>query len=396
MDKEAKIRDVQGRLAQHEIDGWLLYDFQKSNDLAYQFLEIPPEKHLTRRFFYWIPAHGQPVQIVHEIESHALDHLPGEKRVYLKWQTLESLLQEVLKSSRVVAMEYSPRCSVPYISKVDAGTFELVRQCDVEVVSSAPFLQVYTSVLNPSQRNSLEEAAQVLEQAVDGVWCWIAKKLSTGEKIVEYDVQQWILDFFEQADCMTGAPPHCAVNAHSADPHFSAKKEGGQSIEKGDFILIDLWCKKKMPGAIYADVTKVAIASSAPTQKQQQIFSIVREAQKVATDFIRHRFEQQQVVKGFEVDEVCRQVIQEAGYGDFYPHRTGHNIGTDLHGAGTHLDSLETFDDRPILPGTCFSIEPGIYLPGEFGLRLEYNVYVTLDGQIEIFGGKQDAIKTLF
>lgn len=392
---QKRVEDVQKKMLTERIQGWLLYDFQKRNELAWEFLGIPPEKHLTRRFFYWIPAAGEPVKIVHEIESSALDHLPGKKKVYLKWQTLETLLQECLQGVKTVAMEYSPRCSVPYISRIDGGTLDLVRSCGVDVVSSAPFIQFYTSVLQETQITSLYAAGKMVQDAVESAWNRIEECLKRNQGITDYDVVQWIANQFVQGGFETNALPHCALNADSADPHFVPAKETAKYINDGDFILIDLWCKQKQPFAVYADITRVGVVAPQPTQRQQEIFSIVRSAQKAATDFIQSSFREKKVIRGFEVDNVCRKIITDAGYGKYFTHRTGHSITSELHGPGTHLDNLETYDDRPLLAGTCCSCEPGIYLPGEFGVRLEYDLLITPAGEVQIIGGVQENIRSL-
>jgi len=384
-----KLSEVQEQLQKSGLDGWLLYDFKMNNPLAWDFLEIPKDKHTTRRFFYWIPAKGEPVRVVHEIEMHTLDHLSGAKKVYFRWQTLEEILKEIFKGSSKIAMEYSPKCAVPYVSKVDAGTMELVQGCGVKVVSSAPFL-LKSTILSESQVKSLEEAAIVVEKALDASWKTIQEALVKKKPITDCDVQKLILDVFEKNDCFTDAPPHCAINADSSDPHFVPDKSRPVTIKKGDFILIDLWCKKNRPDAVYADVTRLGVAAAEPTKKQKEIFDIVRKAQRDATDFLRKQIAEGKEVKGYEVDQVARKVIEDAGYGKYFTHRLGHNISTELHGPGTHFDSLETYDDRPVLKGAMFSCEPGIYLPGEFGVRLEYDLYINLNGQVQIFGGEQD------
>jgi Xaa-Pro dipeptidase len=395
MELSEKIRDVQRRLVEQGIGGWLLYDFHRRNELAVEFLAVPEERHLTRRFFYWIPARGEPVQIVHQIESTVLEHLPGEKRLYLRWQTLDELLAGVLKGAGRVAMEYSPLCAIPYVSKVDGGVVDLVRAHGVEVVSSAPFLQHYTAVWDEAQLASHLAAAEVLDKTVAGAWQLIAEALKKNQLLTEYDVQQWILGEFERLGCVTDVAPNCSVNAHSADPHYEPQKEGSSLIQKGDFILIDLWCKQKHAGAVYADITRVGVADEAPTLKQKEIFEIVRTARDTATAFIQGRLERKEEVKGFEVDLVCRQVIADAGYGEFFTHRTGHNIHTQTHGPGANIDSLETLDERPLIPRTCFSIEPGIYLQGSFGVRLEYDVYISKEGKLHITGGIQAQLNCL-
>lgn len=395
MNNTEKVHDVQKRLLEQNIDGWLLYDFHRINDLAHDFLAIPADSMISRRFFYWIPAKGEPIKIVHVIEPHVLDHFPGEKLLYLKWETLEVQLAEVLKGAKCVAMEYSPRNALPYVSKVDGGVIDLVRASGVKVVSSAPFLQYYTCAWDDYQLETHLAAAEVLDKTVARAWEWIATALAKNSSITEYEVQQRILREFEQHGCTAAASPLCMVNAHSADPHYTATQQGAAQIKRGDFILIDLWCKKKEQRAVYADITRVGVADTAPTDRQKEIFALVRRAQKTATEFIQKSLEKGKIVKGFEVDQVCRKIIEEAGYGAFFTHRTGHNIHTHEHGPGANIDSLETWDDRPLIPCSCFSIEPGIYLPGEFGIRLEYDVYISKQNTIQITGGIQEALTTL-
>ena len=391
-----KVQDVQRHLQKNGLDGWLLYDFQRRNELARDFLEIPAESFTTRRFFYWIPAKGDPVQIVHAIEPQVLEHLPGSKRIYLKWEELNNHIEETLKGSKRIAMEYSPRNALPYVSKVDAGVIDLVRSFGVEVCSSADFLQYYTCVLDEQQLASHMAAAEMLDKTVARAWQWIADALKAGRKATEYDVQQFILQEFAAAGFISEGAPICGVNAHSASPHYEPKQASSSMIKADDFILIDLWCKQKKPRAVYADISRVGVAARIATGRQNEIFSIVRRAQKSAADYVKERYGRGEIVKGCDVDKVSRQVITAAGYGDFFTHRTGHNIYTKDHGPGTHIDSLETLDERPLIPRTCFSIEPGIYLPKEFGVRLEYDIYLEEKGNIRITGGTQDAIVTLF
>ncbi len=390
-----KIKRVQALLKEEKISGWLLYDFQKKNPLAIEFLEIPPSQFLSRRFFYWIPANGEPIKIVHATEAHVLDHLPGTRVTYFKWQTLEEELKKTLKGVTSLAMEYSPRNAIPAISLVDAGTLDLVRESVPEVVSSSRLIQEFTSVLTPAQRKSQLEAAHVLDLVVESAWDFIAKSLKDKQKITEYDVQQFIIARIHSEGCLCESGPICAVNENSSNPHYVPSKEVHKEIRQGDFVLIDLWCKKNTLGAIYGDICRVGVASKEPTVLQQEIFLIVKKAQQEALLLVKERFFQNKPIKGCEVDQAARKVIEDAGYGEFFIHRTGHNIYTQDHGPGTHMDSLETFDERLILPETCFSIEPGIYLPGKFGVRLEYDVFVTKDGQVEISGGIQTELKRL-
>jgi Xaa-Pro dipeptidase len=396
MDFAAKISDVQRRLKEQHADGWLLYDFHGSNPFALDFLTLPQHVFLTRRFFYWIPAVGDPVKIVHAIEAQALDHLPGKKHIYLKWESLESLLAEVLKGCKRVAMEYYPHGAIPYVSKVDGGIIDLVRDCHVEVVSSAMILQFYTSVLDDFQLGTHKDAAHFLDQTAQNVWDFIGSALNRNQQVTEFAVQQFILKEFEKHGFMTDHAPICCCNAHTADPHYNPTAEKSAAIKKGDFILIDLWCKKKEARAVFADITRVGVADSSPTEKQFTVHQIVRNAQRAATEHLQSEMEFNRMVRGYELDRIARKVIEDAGYGDFFTHRTGHNIYTDLHGPGANLDSLETFDERPLIPRTCFSIEPGIYLPGAFGVRQEYDVYIDENSKIQINGGIQEKITTLF
>lgn len=395
MDWREKIRDVQNHLAAEKIDGWLLYDFNGMNTLARDFLHIGQEELITRRFFYWVPAKGEPIKILHVIEPHVIAELPGTVLSYLKWQELEANLGKVLRGSKSVAMEYSPRNAIPYLSKVDAGMADLVRSFNVEVVSSGSFLQFYTCILDEEQYAMHKEAANLLDKTVGQAWEKISSSLKQGSKINEYQVQQFIAQQIVSQGFMAEAFPIVGVNAHSADPHYEPSKEKSSEIKKGDFVLIDLWCKKKHPKAIYGDICRVAVADTKPTEKQKEIFSIVRAAQKGATEFVIERYAKAEPLKGFEVDLVSRKIIEDKGYGKYFTHRTGHNIYTKDHGPGAHIDSLETQDLRELIPRTCFSIEPGIYLPNEFGIRLEYDVFLGDRGRVEVNGGFQDEILSL-
>ncbi len=388
------IAAIQKNLSQLQLDGWLIYDFRKANDLACRLLKIPEEQMLTRRFFYWIPQKGNPVKLVHAIEQHVLDHLPGDRRTYHRWQQLESRLSELLNGARRVAMEYSPKNALPYLSKVDGGTLDLVRSFGPEVVSSGSLLQAASSVMTEAQVASHFEAADILDRTVAEAWDHIRDHLSVGKKLTDYDVQQFILQRFSDADCATSGAPIVAVNGDSADPHYVPDRDHQVVIKEGDFVLIDLWCKRREPNAIYGDICRVGVVGR-PTEKQNMIFHIVQQAQQAALDLIRERCAAKQSVRGYEADQAARDVIEAAGYGEFFTHRTGHNIFVNDHGDGAHLDNFETKDDRILLPGTCFSIEPGIYLPEEFGVRLEYDVYIDHALKVHVTGGTQSSIELL-
>ncbi len=395
MEFSKKLKEVQASLINEGLGGWLLYDFRRSNPLAHTFLEIPAAQMVTRRFFYWIPQKGDPIKIVPLIEPYTLDHLPGIKRCYREWQELEQLLFSLATENIKIAMEYSPYNALPVVSKVDAGTVELIRKTGAEVVSSANLLQQYTSVWTPHQLKSHLEAASVLEEIVDLTWSYIGRALQSRAPLDEYLVQQFILRAMEEANCQTTESPTCAVNIHSGDPHYHPQRDQSLPIREGDFILLDLWCKKKVPHAVYADITRVGVAAAQPTPKQKEIFDLVKKARDLATLYIKQRYECGESLQGWEVDQVCREVIQEGGYGEFFIHRTGHNLGEEVHGPGANLDNLETHDFRQLIPGTAFTIEPGIYLPDQFGVRLEYDIYLNPSGHVQITGGIQEELMCL-
>lgn len=387
-----KVAEAQKFLAAMKVDGWLLYDFQGNNELARHVLSIPAHQMTSRRFFYWIPTRGTPVKLVHAIESHVLDHCPGEKKIFFSWQSLQSALALLLKGAKTIAMEYSPNNAIPYVSKVDAGTVDFLRSLGLEIGSSAEFLSHFTAVLDDAQIQSQTRAAQALDQIVQDTWKWIGEHLQQSQPLTEYEVQQKLLLDFKKRGLWTDHPPIVGVNEHSADPHYSPQKEGSKPIRKGDFILIDLFAKETREEAVWGDITRVALAASQPTARHREIFQIVRKAQTAALTLVRDRFHHQLRLEGWEVDEAARRVIRDAGYGEFFLHRTGHSIERSLHGSGPHMDNLEMHDVRPLLPRTCFSIEPGIYLPQEFGVRLELDVLIHPDGRIDVSSGEQDTL----
>lgn len=386
------LSNVQKKIREKGLDGWLLYDHHGSNRFVKELLLIPENKLLTRRFFYWIPVEGRPVKILHRIEEESMEETPGEVRLYLSWKELQEALKETLQGAKKIAMEYSPENANPYVSMVDAGTVEWFRKKGIEIFSSAELLQHFTSVLNEAQISSHLFAAKTLENTFASAWHLITDHIKKGKGLTEYDVQQFILGEFAAAGCVTEGFPICAVNEHSALPHYCPSQKGCKAIKEGDFILIDLWCKQDLQASVFADITRVCFAGKTPSQKHKEVFEIVKSAQNAATDLVRVRFSQKKDVLGAEVDDACRQVIQEAGYGKFFTHRTGHSIDTSLHGGGAHLDHFETDDRRKILAGTVFSVEPGIYLPGEFGVRLEYDILVKLDSSIHVTGGSQESL----
>lgn len=390
------LEKIQLFLEQFSIDGWLIYDFNHQNPLAYKVLGLDDSKHVKRRFFYFIPKKGNPIKILHKIEAHVLNELDGDALFYCSWKSLHDSLAQILRNVKNVAMEFSPLNNNPYICKVDAGTLDLIRSYGVEVVSSGAFLHYFTSVLSETQIQSHIRAAQKLEKICSLAFSWILENLQKNVRITEYDVMKKISQDLGKFGLVTESTINVSVNQNSANPHYVVEKSQALEIKHGDFILIDMWAKEDLPNSVFADITKVAVAASQPTEKQKQVFSVVREAQKAAYELVLKAFDTKQPILGCEVDDAARLVIEKAGFGQFFTHRTGHNIGTDLHGSGTHLDNFETHDDRTLIASSCFSIEPGIYLPGEFGIRLEHDVIIDSQGKVLLTGGVQEEILCLF
>ncbi|RMG55877.1 MAG: aminopeptidase P family protein [Acidobacteria bacterium] len=375
-------RDIIGRiqeaLKRAGIGGWLFYDFRQSDPLAYRILGLDETRLGTRRWFYFIPAEGQPAKIVHAIEREHLDALPGKKFVYLSWQQLHEYVRQTVRGCGTVAMQYSPNNDIPYVSRVDAGTVELIRSFGVDVVSSSDLVAQFEAVWTEAQWQSHRWTADRLRRIIDETFAEIARRVRERGETSEYDVQQFMMALFERDGLITDHPPIVAVNAHAANPHYAPTRERTEPIREGDFVLIDYWAKKKDdPEAVYADYTWTGYVGRSVPDRYAHIFDIVRRARDRAIDFVRQAVRAGRSLHGWEIDEVARTVIAEAGYGPYFIHRTGHSIGKEVHGNGANIDNLETRDHRRILPHTAFSIEPGIYLEGEFGVRSEVDVYVT-------------------
>ncbi len=382
-----ELEPVQDALKEYGLDGWLLYDFKGSNPLARKILGLDGRKPFSRRFFYLVPADGTPIKLVHSIESGALDHLPGEKRVYLRWQELEDGVAGLVKGRTKVAMEYSPRNSNPYISRVDAGTVELVRSFGAEVVPSGDLVGRFESTWDDEQWAMHQTAARVCRQAYDVAFALIAERVRRDGSLMETDVQKAILDHFAANGLTTDGPPIVGVGPHSGDPHYETTPATDAPIKKGDFVLVDLWAKVKHPRAVYADYTRVGYVGETVPDEYEKLFKVVVDARDAGIALVEQAFAEGRPLRGQEVDDAVRKVIEDAGYGPHFNHRTGHNIGQDDHGNGAHIDNLETRDDRMILRRTCFSIEPGIYLP-EFGVRTEVDIFIDAEGNVHVTGGE--------
>ena len=375
---------IQQALKEFQLDGWLLYDFRGSNILARRILDLGEQPIGSRRFFYCIPADGIPRKLVHRIEQGALDHLPGDKTVYLTWQELEAGVQKLVNGQLRVAMEYSPRNANPYISKVDAGTVELVRSCGVEPVPSGDLIQLFEATWDDAQWASHLEAAVHTDSAYSRAWKFIADRVRSGTTVTERDVQDEIMRHFAEHGMTTYHPPIVGVGPHSGDPHYET---GDTPLQAGDFVLVDLWAKLDQPRAVYSDLTRVGFIGETVPDKYEAIFQIVAQARDAAIECVRNAFATGNDLQGWQVDQAARDVITAAGYGPAFVHRTGHSIGQETHGNGANMDNLETHEQRRILPRTCFSVEPGIYLP-EFGVRSEINVFVDADKKVHVTGGE--------
>lgn len=381
------LQAVRAALKQFNVDGWLMYDFRGSNVLARRVLGLDSEAIGSRRFFYFVPAEGEPAKLVHRIEAGALDHLPGDKTIYLRWQELEEGVKSLLGSARRVAMEYSPRNANPYISRVDAGTVELVRSFGVTVVPSGDLVQLFEATWDDDQWHMHLEAARHTDSAFTRAFRFIADGARRRGGVKESEVIAEILTHFKEHGMTTYHPPIVAVGPHSGNPHYETSPETDSVVREGEFVLIDLWAKMDRPRAVYSDLTRVGFVGESVPERYNEIFRIVARARDAAIDCVRKAMAAGEDLAGWQVDQAARDVITEAGYGEYFLHRTGHSIGQETHGNGANMDNLETHEDRRILPRTCFSIEPGIYLP-EFGVRSEVNVFVDGDRNVHVTGGE--------
>src|SRR5262245_26986146 len=382
-----RVAEIQAALREAKLDGWLFYDFRHSDPLAYRILKLDEKMFASRRWFYYIPASGEPVKIVQSIEQFKLDSLPGKKLIFRGWQELQTRLKEALgpagkQSKRRIAMQYSPMNDIPYISRVDAGTIELIRSFGVEPVTSAELVQRFEAVFSPEQHQMHVEASDKMHRIIREAFAEIARRIRADEATTEWDIAQFMLRRYSE-EGMEQEPMIVAVKANTANPHYMPTKEKNSPIKRGDFVLIDAATKLNKPDAVATDQTWTGYVGETVPDEYTRIFNIVREARDSAVDFIRKNTGKS--IRGAEVDDVSRGVITRAGFGEQFTHRTGHSIGEETHGNGVNIDDFETRDSRRIIPGVCFSIEPGIYLEGKFGVRSEINVYVS-DKDIEVTG----------
>jgi len=387
------IKAIQAELRASKIDGWLFYDHHHRDPIAAHILGLDGNGMATRRWFYFIPSRGEPRKLVHRIEQGALDSLSGRTQVYSGWQELQGGLKKLLSGSRKVAMQYSPDNNIPYIGLVDAGTVELVRKLKKKVVTSADLVQKFEAAWTPDQLQSHLDAGKLIDRITSAAFESAAACVRGGQPITEFELQQWILDRFRANGLTTAEPPIAAVQPNNGNPHYEPRQEVSRPIRAGDLLLLDIRGKLNRPGSVYYDITWVGYLGDRVPDAYAKIFGIVRDARDRAIEFVRESVARGRVIHGWEVDRVAREVIRKAGYAKNFVHRTGHSIGQEVHGNGANMDSLETRDDRKIVPSTCFSIEPGIYLP-RFGIRSEVNVYVG-EREARVTGAVQERILAL-
>ncbi len=378
-----RLEEIARALGDAGLDGWLFYDFRHSDPLAYRILDFSSQGITTRRWFCYVPAGGPARALVSAVEAERLAELGIETMVYRSADGMLAALGDLVAGARRIAMNYSPRCAIPYVARVDAGTVEIVRSFGVEIVSAADLIQRFEARLEPSQLESHRRAAALVRRVVDETFAEIARAISSGAPVSEYSMQQFVLARFAAHGLMADDPPIVAVNANAARPHFEPSSTADIQIRRGDLVLLDLWAKEPGAASIYADLTWMAYAGERAPEEYARVFAIVAEARDAAVDFIRARVSAGEPVRGEEADRVARGVIERAGFAEQFVHRTGHSIGREVHGTGANLDSLETHDHRTLIDRTCFSVEPGIYLPGRFGVRSELDMTIE-DGRAEV------------
>jgi Xaa-Pro aminopeptidase len=377
---------IQAALREYKFDCWLFYDHHHRDPIGYKVLGLPETLFATRRWFYLIPKEGEPMKLVHRIEAGNLQSLPGSQREYSSWRELWDNLQSMLAPHKKVAMQYSPNNLIPYIGLVDAGTVELVRSFGKEIVSSGDLVARFEAAWTEEQIRSHFAARDSVDAIVAEAFKEIGRLARNGGTN-EYEMQQWIGEAFRRENLISEDLPIVAVNANSGNPHYEPRPETSAPIKAGDFVLLDVWAKKKVANSVYYDITWTGTIGT-PTEKQVKIFNLVRDARDAGVRKVQEAFAAQRKIAGWEVDEATRAHIASAGFAQYFTHRTGHSIGVTVHGNGANIDNLETKDEREIIPNTCFSIEPGVYLPGEFGVRSEVNM-LTRNGSAEVTGKVQ-------
>lgn len=387
------LEGIQTELQRLGLDGWLFFDHHLRDPLAYRVLGLPVAGHVSRRWYYFIPAHGQPRGLVHRVEPHQLDSLPGEKLLYARWQEQEPSLRQLLDGAKTVAMQYSPHCAVPYVANVDAGTVELIRGLGTEVVSSAELIQTFEAKWSPAQLELHLEAGRRVDRIREEAFEFIGTATHNGKVIDEYAVQQFVMRRFAESGMVTNHPPIVGANVNAADSHYCPPETGSSPIRPGDLVLLDLWAKIDVPDGVYYDITWMAFCGDEVPAPMREAFATVVAARDTGIQLVQEAMAAGRTLRGFEVDDAVRGCIESRKMGAFIRHRTGHSIGREVHGVGANIDNYETHDDRRIIPWTCFSIEPALYLP-DFGVRTEINLFVEEQGA-RVTGRIQNEFVTL-
>jgi len=379
------ISAIQAALRDARLDGWLFYDHHYRDPLAYRILGLPQGLNVTRRWYYFVPATGEPKKLVHRIESGRLDALPGAKVEYSSWQELEAGIEAMLAGQTKIAMQYSPRNAIMYVALVDAGTVELLRSLGKEIVTSANLISQFEAVLTETQIATHFEAGEKIDRVLAAGFREIGNRTRGGNATHEQAIVEFLQEGMRREGLVWDHGTNVSCGPNSADSHYEPTPENSRPIAHGDFVLIDIWGRLDQPGSCYYDITWTGVVGREPTPREQHIFETVRDARDAACALVEAEFALGNPVAGWQADDASRAIIRGAGLGDFFTHRTGHNIGNTLHGSGAHLDNLETHDERWLLPNTCFSVEPGLYFPGEFGIRSEVNM-IARAGKAEVTG----------
>ena len=387
------LRAIQSALQQAQLDGWLFYDHHHRDPFCYRILGLDENSFVSRRWFYFIPATGEPKKLVHRIESGKLDIISGSKREYSSWQELERELAAMLANASKIAMQYSPRNAIMYVSMVDAGTVELLRELGKTIVSSADLISQFEAVLTEAQIETHFVAQRKLDEVLAAGWNRISEAVR-GSGTDEFAMVQFLQQGIERAGLFTDHGPNVSAGPNSADSHYEPTAATSRKLALGDFLLIDIWARLPEPNAIWYDITWTGVIGREPTEREQHVFHTVRDARLAGCRAVQQAFAAGKPIAGWQADDASRAIVTAAGFGPQFTHRTGHSIATDLHGPGAHLDNLETHDERLILPNTCFSVEPGIYFPGEFGVRSEVDM-IALPGRAIVTGPAQTELLRL-
>jgi Xaa-Pro dipeptidase len=384
------LAEIQAALREEGLDGWLFFDHHRRDPLAYRVLKFTPGSMVSRRWYYFVPAHGNPQGLVHRIEAQTLSELPGVMSAYAGWNEMVDGIRKLLGASKRIAMQYSPNCAVPYVAMVDAGTIELIRGLGVEITTSANLVQYFEARWSKEQFEGHLEAGRRVDRVRREAFERIAAKLRASEHVTEWDIQQFIAGRFREEGLFADHGPDVAANANASNPHYDPKQDSASAIKKGDIVLIDMWARLDRADAVYYDITWMGFCGAQPPSPMARVFNVVREARDRAIRCAQDAVSSKRELRGYEVDDAARSFIREQGFAEYFFHRTGHSIGTEVHGTGANMDNLETHDERKVIPGTCFSVEPGIYLP-EFGVRSEVNVFID-EESARVTGEKQESI----